>query len=158
MNHLHQVDMGAVDGRRAQYCIECYGLFTSGYTHAQSHIPHVQGIMHGSIQGFCQSFGFSCHGNINTQPPTISFYALIFVVFTRLSGISCYSRNLDYERFRKIADEHDAFLHADMAHVSGLVAAGVVANPFDHCDIVTSTTHKTLRGPRAGIIFFRKGQ
>jgi len=46
---------------------------------------------------------------------------------------------------------------ADMSHISGLVAAGVVPSPFEHCDIVTSTTHKTLRGPRAGIIFFRKG-
>lgn len=46
----------------------------------------------------------------------------------------------------------------DMAHISGLVAAGVVDNPFDYCDIVTSTTHKSLRGPRAGVIFYRKGQ
>ena len=46
---------------------------------------------------------------------------------------------------------------ADMAHISGLVAAGVVPSPFDYCDIVTSTTHKTLRGPRSGIIFYRKG-
>ncbi|XP_071480847.1 serine hydroxymethyltransferase-like [Diadema antillarum] len=74
-----------------------------------------------------------------------------------IAGTSCYPRNLDYKRFREIADENDAFLMADMAHVSGLVAAGVVANPFEYCDIVTSTTHKTLRGPRSGIIFFRKG-
>ena len=71
--------------------------------------------------------------------------------------MSCYPRNLDYKRFREICDENDAFLMADMAHVSGLVAGGVVANPFEYCDIVTSTTHKTLRGPRSGIIFFRKG-
>ncbi|XP_022095435.1 serine hydroxymethyltransferase, cytosolic-like [Acanthaster planci] len=74
-----------------------------------------------------------------------------------IAGISCYSRNLDYARFRKIADQHDAYLMADMAHISGLVAGGVIPSPFDYCDIVTSTTHKTLRGPRAGIIFFRKG-
>ncbi|XP_071814134.1 serine hydroxymethyltransferase-like [Apostichopus japonicus] len=74
-----------------------------------------------------------------------------------IAGISCYSRNLDYKRFREICDEHDAFLMADMAHVSGLVAADVVANPFEVCDIVTSTTHKSLRGPRAGMIFYRKG-
>ncbi|PIK39358.1 putative serine hydroxymethyltransferase, cytosolic-like [Apostichopus japonicus] len=74
-----------------------------------------------------------------------------------IAGISCYSRNLDYKRFREIFDEHDAFLMADMAHVSGLVAADVVANPFEVCDIVTSTTHKSLRGPRAGMIFYRKG-
>lgn len=74
-----------------------------------------------------------------------------------VAGVSCYSRNLDYARFRSIADENDAYLMADMAHVSGLVAAGLVANPFEHCDIVTTTTHKTLRGPRSGIIFYRKG-
>lgn len=74
-----------------------------------------------------------------------------------IAGISCYPRHLDYKRFREIADENSAYLMADMAHVSGLVAAKLAPNPFDYCDIVTTTTHKTLRGPRAGIIFFRKG-
>jgi glycine hydroxymethyltransferase len=74
-----------------------------------------------------------------------------------VAGISCYSRNLDYKRFRDIADENGAYVLADMAHVSGLVAAGVVPSPFEHCDIVTTTTHKTLRGPRSGMIFYRKG-
>lgn len=58
---------------------------------------------------------------------------------------------------RKIADANGAYLMADMAHISGLVAAGVVPSPFDHCDIVSTTTHKTLRGCRAGMIFYRKG-
>ena len=75
-----------------------------------------------------------------------------------IAGISCYSRNLDYGRFRKIADANGSILMADMAHISGLVAAGVVPSPFDHCDIVTTTCHKTLRGPRAGVIFYRKGE
>ncbi|KAK2160628.1 hypothetical protein LSH36_129g07016 [Paralvinella palmiformis] len=74
-----------------------------------------------------------------------------------IAGISCYSRNLDYKRFREIADENGAYLLADMAHVSGLIAADLVANPFQYCDVVTTTTHKTLRGPRSGMIFFRKG-
>jgi len=74
-----------------------------------------------------------------------------------IAGVSCYARNLDYARFRKIADQNGSLLMADMAHVSGLVAAGVVPSPFPHCHIVTSTVHKTLRGPRAGIIFFRRG-
>lgn len=74
-----------------------------------------------------------------------------------IAGTSCYPRNLDYERFRRIADSVGSYLLADMAHVSGLVATGVVSNPFLHCDIVTTTTHKTLRGPRAGMIFYRKG-
>jgi len=74
-----------------------------------------------------------------------------------IAGISCYPRHLDYKRFREIADENGAYLMADMAHVSGLVAAKQAPSPFEYCDIVTTTTHKTLRGPRAGVIFFRKG-
>jgi len=74
-----------------------------------------------------------------------------------IAGVSCYARNLDYARFRKIADQNGSLLMADMAHVSGLVAAGLVPSPFEYCDVVTSTVHKTLRGPRAGVIFFRKG-
>ncbi|XP_044734004.1 serine hydroxymethyltransferase isoform X2 [Chrysoperla carnea] len=74
-----------------------------------------------------------------------------------IAGISCYSRCLDYKRFRDIADQNGAILFSDMAHVSGLVAAGVIPSPFDYSDIVSTTTHKTLRGPRAGMIFFRKG-
>jgi len=73
-------------------------------------------------------------------------------------GASCYSRNIDYARFREIANSVDAYLMADMAHISGLVAAGVTPSPFDYCDIVTTTTHKTLRGPRSGMIFCRKGE
>lgn len=73
-------------------------------------------------------------------------------------GVSCYSRNLDYARMKKIADENSAYLMADMAHISGLVAAGVVPSPFQHCDVVSTTTHKTLRGCRAGMIFYRKGE
>jgi glycine hydroxymethyltransferase len=74
------------------------------------------------------------------------------------AGISCYSRCLDYKRFREIADENGAYLFSDMAHISGLVAAGIIPSPFEYSDIVSTTTHKTLRGPRAGIIFFRKGR
>ncbi|CAH0723301.1 unnamed protein product, partial [Brenthis ino] len=74
-----------------------------------------------------------------------------------IAGMSCYSRCFDYQRFRQIADENGSILMADMAHVSGLIAAGIIPSPFKYCDIVTTTTHKTLRGPRAGVIFFRKG-
>lgn len=74
-----------------------------------------------------------------------------------IAGVSCYPRNLDYKRFREIANSVNALLMADMAHVSGLVAAKVAPNPFEYCDVVTSTTHKTLRGPRAGVIFYRRG-
>jgi glycine hydroxymethyltransferase len=74
-----------------------------------------------------------------------------------ICGASAYSRDFDYERFRKIADKHSAYLMADIAHISGFVATGLMKSPFDYCDVVTTTTHKTLRGPRAGMIFFKKG-
>jgi glycine hydroxymethyltransferase len=73
-----------------------------------------------------------------------------------ICGASAYSRDFDYERFSKIAKKHDAFLMADIAHISGFVATQEMRSPFDYCDIVTTTTHKSLRGPRAGIIFFRR--
>ena len=73
-----------------------------------------------------------------------------------ICGASAYSRDFDYERFSKIAKEHEAYLMADIAHISGFVATGEMNSPFEYCDIVTTTTHKSLRGPRAGIIFFRR--
>lgn len=71
-------------------------------------------------------------------------------------GASAYPRDFDYKRFRQIADKHGSFLMADIAHISGLVASKLLNNPFEYCDIVTTTTHKTLRGPRAALIFFKK--
>ena len=72
-----------------------------------------------------------------------------------IAGFSAYSRVMDWARFRAIADKVGAYLLVDMAHVAGLVAAGVYPNPVPHADVVTSTTHKTLRGPRGGIILAR---
>ena len=69
-----------------------------------------------------------------------------------ICGASAYSREWDYERFRAIADETGALLLADISHPAGLIAAGLLKNPLQHCHIVTSTTHKTLRGPRGGVI------
>lgn len=74
-----------------------------------------------------------------------------------IAGTSAYARLIDYPRMRAIADEVGAYLLADMAHISGPVAAGVIPSPFEHADIVTTTTHKSLRGPRGAMIFFRKG-
>ncbi len=73
-----------------------------------------------------------------------------------ICGASAYSRDWDYERIRKVADEIGAFVMADIAHPAGLIAKKLLNDPFDHCHIVTSTTHKTLRGPRGGIIMMRK--
>lgn len=73
-----------------------------------------------------------------------------------ICGASAYSRDWDYERIRKIADEAGAFVMCDMAHPAGLIAKSLLKSPFEHCHFVTSTTHKTLRGPRGGVILMKK--
>jgi glycine hydroxymethyltransferase len=72
-----------------------------------------------------------------------------------ICGASAYSRDIDYARIRKVADKINAFVLCDMAHPAGLIAKGLLSSPFDHCHFVTSTTHKTLRGPRGGIILMK---
>jgi len=81
--------------------------------------------------------------------------ALTFRPAMILCGASAYPRIIDFAKFREIADEVGALLMADIAHISGLVATGQHPEPFEHCDVVTTTTHKSLRGPRAGMIFFK---
>ncbi|AEH02768.1 serine hydroxymethyltransferase [Lacinutrix sp. 5H-3-7-4] len=73
-----------------------------------------------------------------------------------IAGASAYSRDIDFERFRKIADSVDAILLADVSHPAGLIAKGILNDPIPHCHIVTTTTHKTLRGPRGGMILMGK--
>lgn len=74
-----------------------------------------------------------------------------------VAGTSAYCRTIDYRRFREICDKVGCYLMVDMAHISGLIAARVNDSPFPYADIVTTTTHKSLRGPRGAMIFFRKG-
>ncbi|HIK32928.1 MAG TPA: serine hydroxymethyltransferase [Oscillatoriales cyanobacterium M59_W2019_021] len=75
-----------------------------------------------------------------------------------ICGYSAYSRIIDFAKFRQIADEVDAYLLADIAHIAGLVATGHHPSPISHCDVVTTTTHKTLRGPRGGLILTRDAE
>ena len=72
-----------------------------------------------------------------------------------VAGASAYPRIIDFERIGQIATSVDALLFVDMAHIAGLVAAGLHPSPFPHADLVTTTTHKTLRGPRGGLVFSR---
>merc|ERR1711871_880839 len=81
--------------------------------------------------------------------------ALVFRPAMIIAGFSAYPRTLDFSKFRAIADEVGALLMADIAHISGLVATKEHPSPFDYCDVVTTTTHKSLRGPRAGMIFYK---
>ncbi|URD72946.1 Interconversion of serine and glycine (By similarity) [Musa troglodytarum] len=83
--------------------------------------------------------------------------ATLFRPKLTVAGASAYARLYDYARIRKVCDKHKAILLADMAHISGLVSAGVIPSSFEYADVVTTTTHKSLRGPRGAMIFFRKG-
>eukprot|EP00803_Ostreobium_quekettii_P006972 evm.model.scf_1260EXC.4 EVM.evm.TU.scf_1260EXC.4 scf_1260EXC:16723-20530(-) len=99
---------------------------------------------------------------LNEELGTIDYDALeesarLFRPKLIIAGASAYSRDMDYSRFRQICDAVGAYLMVDMAHISGLVAAGILSSPFEHADIVTTTTHKSLRGPRGGMIFYRMG-
>jgi glycine hydroxymethyltransferase len=82
--------------------------------------------------------------------------ALTFCPKLIICGASAYARDLDYARFRNIANKVGAFLLCDMAHISGFVVTKLMNNPFEYCDVVTTTTHKTLRGPRSAMIFAKK--
>jgi glycine hydroxymethyltransferase len=98
---------------------------------------------------------------VNMETGIIDYEALdaqanLFKPAMIICGGSAYVRDFDYTKFKQIADANGSLLFCDMAHISGLVATGQVESPFSYCDIVTTTTHKTLRGPRAGMIFYRK--
>lgn len=88
---------------------------------------------------------------------TLQKNAILYRPKILVAGTSAYCRLIDYERMRKIADSVGAYLVVDMAHISGLIAAEVIPTPFKYADVVTTTTHKSLRGPRGAMIFFRKG-
>ncbi|WP_180674109.1 serine hydroxymethyltransferase [Helicobacter sp. 13S00477-4] len=119
-------------------------------------LSHGGHLTHGakvSITGqIYQSFfyGVELDGRINYDK--VAEYAKLIKPKMIVCGFSAYTRELDFGRFREIADSVGAFLMGDIAHIAGLVVANEYPNPFPHCHIVTTTTHKTLRGPRGGII------
>lgn len=114
-------------------------------------------LTHGSPVNFSgQTYNFSHYG-VNPKTETLDFdeirkKALEFRPRLIITSTTSYSRTLDFKKFKQIADEVGAYLMADIAHIAGLVVAGIHPHPFPWCDIVTSTTHKTLRGPRGGLI------
>lgn len=114
-------------------------------------------LTHGSPVNFSgQTYEFHSYG-VDPETEQLDYAAILAqakAVQPKLivAGASAYSRTIDFAAFRRIADEVGALLMVDMAHIAGLVAAGVHPNPVPYCDVVTSTTHKTLRGPRGGLI------
>ena len=130
-------------------------------------LPHGGHLSHGyqtdtkkisAVSVFFESFPYRLNeatGDIDYD--TMEANAKLFRPKLLVAGASAFSRLIDYERMRKVADNNNAWLLSDMAHISGLVSAGVIPSPFDYSDIVTTTTHKSLRGPRGAMIFYRKG-
>src|SRR5690625_572120 len=124
-------------------------------------LSHGGHLTHGAPVNFSgKMYEFSEYG-VDTETETIDYDEVMELAKKEqpkliIAGASAYSRQIDFAKFREIADEVGAYFMVDMAHIAGLVAAGLHPNPVPHADFVTSTTHKTLRGPRGGIILAKE--
>ncbi len=123
-------------------------------------LSHGGHLTHGSPVNVSGKWFEVVHYGVDRETETLNYEAIAELARQHkpkllICGYSAYARTIHFEKFRAIADEVGAYLLADMAHIAGLVAAGVHPNPVPHCDVVTTTTHKTLRGPRGGLILTR---
>ncbi|MDF1757901.1 MAG: serine hydroxymethyltransferase [Legionellaceae bacterium] len=126
-------------------------------------LPHGGHLTHGSSVSFSGLIYKSIQYGLNPDTGLIDYDAMEDLALTHkpkliIAGFSAYSQNVDWKRFREVADKVGAYLLADMAHVAGLVAAGLCPSPIPYADVVTTTTHKTLRGPRGGMILARANE
>lgn len=117
-------------------------------------------LTHGSPANFTGKYYQAFHYGVDRETGLVDYEQLEHIARTEkprmiICGASAYSRDWDYARIRAVADEIGALVLADIAHPAGLIAKGLLNDPLDHCHIVTSTTHKTLRGPRGGVIMMR---
>lgn len=123
-------------------------------------LSHGGHLTHGHSVSFSGKFWQQVSYGVNKETEKIDYDELIKIAKKEkpalvIAGYSAYPRKIDFKKMRAVADAAGAYLMVDMAHISGLVAGGQHASPFKYADVVTSTTHKTLRGPRGGIIFSR---
>ena len=124
-------------------------------------LAHGGHLTHGSTVNFSGKIYKSFFYGVNKEDGLIDYNTLEETALKEkpkmiICGASSYSRDWDYKRIREVADKINAFLLADIAHPSGLISRGLLNDPLNHCHVVTSTTHKTLRGPRGGIIMMRE--
>jgi len=124
------------------------GHLTHGYQTDVKKISHSSLLFESKPYKVCQQTGLLDYNQLMKDVKEFNPKILI-------AGYSSYPRDLDYSKFREAADSVKALLLVDMAHFSGLVASKLLNNPFQYADVVTTTTHKSLRGPRAGMIFYR---
>jgi glycine hydroxymethyltransferase len=137
-----------------------FALLNPGDTILGMSLDHGGHLTHGAKVNFSGKFFKAVQYGLKPDTGTIDYEQVERLAQEHrprmiVAGFSAYSRIIDWERFRAIADSVGAYLFVDMAHVAGLVAAGVYPNPVPHADVVTTTTHKTLRGPRGGLILAR---
>ena len=137
-----------------------FGLLTPGDTILSLRLDHGGHLTHGLKVNFSGRLYTIVHYGVSRETNVVDYDEVLELAREHrprliVCGGSAYPRTVDAAEFRKIADEVDALLMCDMAHFSGLVAAGLHPNPVEHCDVVTSTTHKTLAGPRAGFVLCR---
>lgn len=138
-------------------------LLTPGDTILGMALPHGGHLTHGSKVNFSGKLYHSVEYGIDVNTGLIDYDALEQLALEHkpkliMAGFSAYSRTLDWQRFRAIADKVGAYLMADIAHVAGLVAVGLYPSPMPYADVVTTTTHKTLRGPRGGLILCKANE
>ena len=140
-----------------------HALLTPGDTVMGMSLADGGHLTHGASVSFSGKFYNAVQYGINHDTGLIDYDEVMALAVAHkpkliIAGFSAYSRTMDWSRFRDIADAVGAWLLVDMAHVAGLVAAGVYPSPVPYADVVTSTTHKTLRGPRSGIILARDNE
>ncbi len=126
-------------------------------------LSHGGHLTHGSPVNVSGKWFETCHYEVDKQNETLDMDLIRDQAKKNqpkliICGFSAYPRIIDFQAFRSIADEVNAFLLADIAHIAGLVASGLHPNPIPHCDVVTTTTHKTLRGPRGGLILSKDNE
>ena len=138
-----------------------FALLQPGDTILSLRLDHGGHLTHGLKVNFSGRLYTIVHYGVSRETNLVGYEEVLALAKEHrpkliVCGGSAYPRTVDTAEFRRIADEVDALLMCDMAHFSGLVAAGLHPNPVEHCDIVTSTTHKTLAGPRAGFVLSRE--
>lgn len=177
--HVDVVEQLAIDRAKA--------LFGAGYANVQPHsgsqanaavfmalcqpgdtvlgmsLAHGGHLTHGAAPNFSGKIYKAVQYGLNAETGEIDYAQVEALALEHkpkmiIAGFSAYSRVVDWKKFREIADKVGAYLFVDMAHVAGLVAAGVYPNPMPYADVVTTTTHKTLRGPRGGLILARANE
>ncbi len=136
-------------------------LLNPGDTFLGLSLDHGGHLTHGSFVNFSGKIYRAVGYKLNEETKTLDYNYIEDLAKKEkpkliVTGASAYSRDWDYAKFREIADKVGAYLMCDMAHPAGLIAKGLLNNPIPYCDVVTSTTHKTLRGPRGGIILIGK--